>query len=139
MRQGALERAEHATCADPERSAAGDCQRQRVSSSGPSLSRTATASPLGSSTFPLDLEAIRQIKLPNAIQVQRRGARRLPNLREALAMVLGSLGTLSRSSGVRTLNTELNGKPVALAFIEGARFGEDNEGNTTLNEIEEAK
>jgi hypothetical protein len=94
---------------------------------------------LGNSTFPLDLEAIRQIKLPNAIQVQRRGARRLPNLREALAMVLGSLGTLSRSSGVQTLNAELNGKPVALALIEGARFGEDNEGNTTLNEIEEAK
>jgi len=85
--------------------------------------------------FSLDLDVVRQIKLPNAIQVQRRGARRLPNPREALAMVLGALGTLNRSSGVQTLNTEVNGKPVALAMIEGAQFGEDTEGNTTLNEI----
>jgi hypothetical protein len=53
-------------------------------------------------------------------------------------MVLGSLGTLNRSSGVRTLNTEMNGKSVALALIEGARFGEDNEGNTTLDELTES-
>jgi hypothetical protein len=92
---------------------------------------------LGNGIIPLDLDAIRQIKLPGAIQVQRRGARRLPNPREALAMVLGALGTLSRWSGVRMLNTEMNGKPVALALIEGARFGEDNEGNTTLNGNEE--
>ena len=98
-----------------------------------------TTSPLGNSILPLDLGAIKQVKLPHVIQVQRRGARRLPNPREALAMVLGALGTLSRWSGVRMLNTEMNGKPVALALIEGARFGEDNEGNTTLNEIEEAK
>ena len=85
--------------------------------------------------FALDLDVVKQIKLPNAIQVQRRGARRLPNPREALAMVLGALGTLNRSSGVQTLNTEMNGMPVALALIEGAQFGEDTEGNTTLNEI----
>lgn len=47
-------------------------------------------------------------------------------------MVLGALGTLNRSSGVQTVNTELNGKSVALALIEGAQFGEDAEGNTTL-------
>ena len=52
-------------------------------------------------------------------------------------MVLGALGTLSRWSGVRMLNTEMNGKPVALALIEGARFGEDNEGNTTLDGLTE--
>jgi len=45
------------------------------------------------------------------------------------------LGTLNRSSGVRTINTKMNGQPVALAMIEGALFGEDTEGNTTLNEI----
>jgi hypothetical protein len=45
------------------------------------------------------------------------------------------LGTLNRSSGVRTINTEMNGKPIALAMIEGAQFGEDTEGNTTLDEI----
>ncbi len=53
-------------------------------------------------------------------------------------MVLGSLGTLNRSSGVRTLNAEMDGKSVALALIEGARFGEDNEGNTTLDELTES-
>ena len=53
-------------------------------------------------------------------------------------MVLGSLGTLNRSSGVRTLNVELNGQPIALALIEGALFGEDNEGNTTLDSLIEA-
>jgi len=54
-----------------------------------------------------------------------------------LALVLGALGTLNRSSGVRTVNTEVNGQLVALALIEGAQFGEDTEGNTTLNEVEE--
>jgi len=48
--------------------------------------------------------------------------------------VLGALGTLTRSSGVRTINTEMNGQPVALALIEGAQFGEDANGNTTLEE-----
>ncbi len=72
---------------------------------------------------------------PGAIQVQRRGVSRPPRLSEALALVLGALGTLNRSSGVRTINTEMNGQPVALAMIEGALFGEDTEGNTTLDEI----
>ncbi len=72
---------------------------------------------------------------PGAIQVQKRGISRLPNPMEALALVLGALGTLNRSSGVRTINTEMNGQPVALAMIEGALFGEDTEGNTTLDEM----
>ena len=59
----------------------------------------------------------------------------MPNPREALAMVLGALGTLNRSSGVQTLNTEMNGKFIALALIENAQFGEDIEGNTTLDSI----
>jgi len=77
----------------------------------------------------------RRIVRPGAIQVQRRGVSRLPYLSEALSLVLGALGTLNRSSGVRTINTEMNGQPVALAMIEGALFGEDTEGNTTLDEI----
>lgn len=59
----------------------------------------------------------------------------MPNLRESLAMVLGALGTLNRSSGVQTMNTEMNGKPIALALIEDAQFGEDTEGNTTLYRV----
>ncbi len=76
---------------------------------------------------------------PGAIQVQKRGISRLPNPMEALALVLGALGTLNRSSGVRTINTEMNGQPIALALIEDAQFGEDNEGNTTLNGTTETK
>ncbi len=73
------------------------------------------------------------MKLPKAIQIQRRTAKRFPNLQEALALVLGALGALNRSSGVQTMNTVVHGKPVALTLIEGAQFGEDAEGNTTLN------
>jgi hypothetical protein len=72
---------------------------------------------------------------PGAIQVQRRGVSRLPSLSEALALVLGALGTLNRSSGVRAINAEKDGQPIALAMIEGAQFGEDEEGNTTLDEM----
>jgi len=73
--------------------------------------------------------------LSNVIQVQRRRASRLPSAREALALVLGALATLNRSSGVKTINMEVHGKPVAMALIEGAQFGEDTEGNTTLDNI----
>jgi hypothetical protein len=49
-------------------------------------------------------------------------------------MVVGALNTLQRASGarVRTLNAEIDGKPVAVAFIEGGRFDEDSTGSTTL-------
>ena len=90
-------------------------------------------------SFELNLDGMRRIVRPGAIQVQKRGISRLPNPMEALALVLGALGTLNRSSGVRTINTEMNGQPIALALIEDAQFGEDNEGNTTLNGITETK
>ena len=51
---------------------------------------------------------------------------------EAMANTLGALGTLTRTSGVKAINTEIDGQPVAVALIEGARFGEDSEGNTLL-------
>ena len=84
----------------------------------------------------LDLDAIRRMVLPGSIQVQRRGARRLPNLGEALSLALGALGTLNRLSGVKIHNLKIGGRPVALAVIEDAQFGEDDEGNTTLKEVE---
>ncbi len=90
-------------------------------------------------SFELNLDAAQRIVRPGAIQVQKRGISRLPNPMEALALVLGALGTLNRSSGVRTINTEMNGQRVALALIEDAQFGEDTEGNTTLNGIMEVK
>ena len=38
-------------------------------------------------------------------------------------MVLGALGTLNRTSGVKAVNAKINGQPVALAVIEVVRFG----------------
>ena len=87
------------------------------------------------SRFALDLDTLKHIQLPTPIQVQRRGISRLPHSIEALALVLGALGTLARLSGVKTINTTIDGQPVALALIQGARFGEDSNGDTTLNEV----
>ena len=70
---------------------------------------------------------------PVAIQAQKQGKFRALNLMESMALALGALGTLARSSGVRTINTKINGKPVALAIIEDARFGTDPNGFTTLS------
>jgi len=66
--------------------------------------------------------------------VQRRGANRPPNLKEALDLFLGALGSITRSSGVKTVNIEVDGKPAALTIIENAAFGEDSNGNTILEE-----
>ena len=87
-----------------------------------------------SRTFELELDGLREIKFPNAIQITKRGVYRLPSLRESFSMTLGALAMLGRSSGVRTMNAQLDGQPVALAVIEDAQFGEDNNGNTTLTE-----
>ena len=78
----------------------------------------------------------RRLVSPGVIQVAKRGARRLPHRREALALALGALGSVNRHAGVKTLNVEVNGRSIALALIEGAAFGEDLEGNTTLDEVE---
>lgn len=88
-----------------------------------------------SRTLHLELDGMKEVKLPDAIQITKRGMYRLPSLREAFSIALGALATLGRSSGVRTVNAELDGQPVALAIIEGARFGEDSNGNTTLMEV----
>jgi hypothetical protein len=87
------------------------------------------------SRFALDLDTLKYIQLPTPIQVQRRGISRRLHPNEALALVLGALGTLARLSGVKTINTIIDGQPVALALIQGARFGEDSNGDTTLNEV----
>ena len=75
-----------------------------------------------------------EIVHPAAIQAQKRGRVRALNLKESMALALGALGTLARSSGVRTINTEVDGKPVALAIIEDAQFGTDANGFTTLTD-----
>jgi hypothetical protein len=82
----------------------------------------------------LDLDDLQDIKRPFGIQVAVRGRRTNASPEEARSMVVGALNTLQRASGarVRTLNAEIDGKPVALAFIEGGRFDEDSTGSTTL-------
>ncbi len=67
-----------------------------------------------------------------AIQLVKRSAARLPLPAEAMALTISALGALNRHTGVRTLNLDLDGKPVALAIIEDAVFEHDAEGNTVL-------
>jgi hypothetical protein len=73
---------------------------------------------------------------PGAIQIAKRGARRLPQSREALALTLGALGSVNRYAGVRTVNLHVDGRAIALALIEDASFGQDADGNTTLDGVE---
>ncbi len=67
-----------------------------------------------------------------AIQLVKRSAARLPLPAEAMALTISALGALNRHTGVRTMNLDLNGKPIALAIIEDAVFEHDAEGNTVL-------
>ena len=67
-----------------------------------------------------------------AIQLVKRSAARLPLPAEAMALTISALGALNRHTGVRTMNLDLNGKPIALAIIEDAAFDHDSEGNTVL-------
>jgi len=78
------------------------------------------------------LDSARQIVVSGAIQLVKRSAARLPHSAEAMALTVSALGALNRHTGVRTLNLEMDGKPVALAIIEDATFDQDSEGNTIL-------
>ena len=78
------------------------------------------------------LDSARQIVASGAIQLVKRSAARLPHSAEAMALTISALGALNRHTGVRTLNLDLDGKPVALAIIEDATFDQDVEGNTVL-------
>ena len=78
------------------------------------------------------LESACRIVASGAIQLVKRSAARLPHAAEAMALTVSALGALNRHIGVRTLNLDLDGKPVALAIIEDATFDHDTEGNTVL-------
>jgi len=78
------------------------------------------------------LESARRIVASGAIQLVKRSAARLPHSAEAMALTISALGALNRHTGVRTLNLDLDGKPVALAIIEDATFDSDTEGGTVL-------
>jgi hypothetical protein len=78
------------------------------------------------------LDSARHIVASGAIQLVKRSAARLPHSAEAMALTISALGALNRHTGVRTMNLDLDGKPVALAIIEDASFDLDVEGNTVL-------
>ncbi len=80
------------------------------------------------------LDSARQIVASGAIQLMKRSATRLPHSAEAMALTISALGALNRHTGVRTLNLDLSGKPVALAIIEDATFEQDEDGNTILEQ-----
>jgi hypothetical protein len=85
------------------------------------------------------LETAQRITAPGAIQLKKRAATRLPHPAEAMALLIGALGAVDRWSGVRIMNIEHDGKPLAIALIEHARFGQDPQGNTSLSAIVDAK
>ena len=78
------------------------------------------------------MDSARKIVTSGAIQLVKRSAARLPHSAEAMALTISALGALNRHTGVRTLNLDLDGKPVAVAIIDGAAFDHDVEGNTVL-------
>jgi hypothetical protein len=84
------------------------------------------------------LEAARRIAAPGAIQVAKRSAVRLPHLAETMALTVSALGALNRHTGVHTINLDLDGKPHAVAIIEGATF-ENHNGQTALVQAETGK
>ena len=79
------------------------------------------------------LDSASHIVASGAIQLVKRSAARLPHSAEAMALTISALGALNRHTGVRTMNLEVDGKPVALAIIEDATFDSDTEGGTVLN------
>jgi hypothetical protein len=70
-----------------------------------------------------------------AIRVAGRGSSRQARDKEAAALLIGALATVAENSGVKTLNLiNTNGRPVALAIIEDARF-EEEYGETILSPV----
>ena len=82
------------------------------------------------------LGSARRIIAPGAIQLVKRSAARLPHSAEAMALTVSALGALDRHTGVRTMNLDLDGQPVAMAIIEGATFDQDDQGTTALTQVE---
>ena len=82
------------------------------------------------------LGSAQRISAPGSIQLAKRSAARLPHSTEAMALTISALGALDRHTGVRTMNLDLDGHPVALAIIEGATFNEDDQGTTALTQVE---
>jgi hypothetical protein len=85
------------------------------------------------------LESARRITAPGAIQIAKRSVIRPPHSAEALALTISALGALNRHTGVHTINLNLDGKPHAVAVIEGATFEQREGGITALIQVESEK
>lgn len=81
------------------------------------------------------LEMARRITAPGVIQVAKRNAIRPPHPAETMALTVSALNALNRHTGVHTINLDLDGKPHAVAIIEGASFEQHN-GQTSLIQVE---
>jgi hypothetical protein len=81
------------------------------------------------------LDSAQRILAPGVIQVAKRSAIRPPHSAETMQLTISALGALNRHTGVHTLNLDLDGKPHAIAIIEGAMF-EQCEGITALVQSE---
>ncbi len=72
---------------------------------------------------------------PGTIRFGKKSEPRQPRFAEAMALLVGALATAGRWAGIKTVNAiGPDGQPLALAVIEGARFGTQN-GKTTLNAV----
>ena len=77
------------------------------------------------------------VPLASATPIQAKKAKRSRALTdtESLSLVLGALGTLGRTRGVKVANAKFKGINIAVAVIEGARFDEDAAGSATLSDV----
>ena len=69
------------------------------------------------------------------MKVAGRRASRRTREDEASSLLIGALATVAQNSGVKTMNmTDPDGKPIALAIIEGARFYQEGD-ETVLSSV----
>jgi hypothetical protein len=71
------------------------------------------------------------------IQAKKAGRSRALTDRESLSLVLGALGTLGRTRGVKAANAEVDGVSMAVVVIEHARFGAEQEQIIALADVVE--
>ena len=74
------------------------------------------------------------------MKVAGRGDSRQVQEQEAASLLIGALATVAQNSGVKTMNiTDPEGKPIALAIIEGARFYEEDDETILVSNLRETK
>jgi hypothetical protein len=85
----------------------------------------------------VDLGKAKRIQTDRSIKArQPNGDGRPLSQEEANQLLLQALGNLDQEVPVHVANTEMDGKPVALAFISGSQFEADENGNLRLRKKE---